>query len=69
MQFVFIQKRYLHETLFNTLHLYALEVIQMLQSFISNLEGFCASMNPRFEGGILDFMDGIPDFMKNFNTS
>ena len=21
-------------------------------------------MNPRFDGGILDFMDGIPDFIK-----
>ena len=34
----------------------------------ANLGGFRASMNPRFEGGILDFMDGIPDFIKNFNT-
>ena len=41
----------------------------------TNLRGFCASMNPKFEGGIPDFMDGIsnftdgtPDFMENFNT-
>ena len=32
----------------------------------ANLRGFRASMNPRFEVGILDFMDGIPDFKKNF---
>ena len=32
-----------------------------------NLRGFCALVNPTFEGGILDFMDGIPDFMENFN--
>ena len=30
-----------------------------------NLRGFHASVNPRFEGGILDFMDGISDFMEN----
>ena len=28
-----------------------------------NVRGFHASMNPRFEGGILHFMDGIPDFI------
>ena len=33
-----------------------------------NLRGFRASVNPRFEGGIVDFMDGIPDFMDTFNT-
>ena len=25
-------------------------------------------MNPRFEGGITDFMDGFPDFMDDFNV-
>ena len=33
-----------------------------------NLRVFCVPMKPRFEGGILDFMDGIPDFMENFST-
>ena len=33
-----------------------------------NLRGFRASMNPRFDGEILEFMDGIPNFMENFNT-
>ena len=33
-----------------------------------NLREFCASVNPRFEAGIPDFMDGILDFMENFNT-
>ena len=32
----------------------------------ANLRGFSASMNHRFEVGILDFMDGIPDFMGKF---
>ena len=32
----------------------------------ANLWRFRASMNSRCEGGILDFMDGIPDFMDNF---
>ena len=37
----------------------------------ANLRGFHASVNPRFKGGILDFMAGIPDFMEfsiNFNV-
>ena len=34
----------------------------------ANLRGFRASMNPRFEGRISDFMNGIPDFMDNFNA-
>ena len=34
----------------------------------ANLREFHSSVNPRFEAGILDFMDGIPDFMENFNT-
>ena len=29
------------------------------------LKGFRASMNPRFEGGILAFLDRIPDFVWN----
>ena len=33
-----------------------------------NLSGFRASMNPKFDGGILDFMDGIPNFMGDINT-
>ena len=33
-----------------------------------NLRGFHTSVNPRFEGVIPDFMDGITDFMGNFNT-
>ena len=33
----------------------------------ANLRGFRASMNPRFEVGILDFMERIPDYMENFN--
>ena len=36
-----------------------------------NLRGFHASMklmNPKFEGGIPDFMDGILDFQDNSNT-
>ena len=33
-----------------------------------NLKGFCASVNPRFEGRIPEFTDEIPDFMENFNT-
>ena len=32
----------------------------------ANLKGFRASVNPRFEAGILEFMDGIPDFMEKF---
>ena len=32
-----------------------------------NLRGFRVSMNPSFEGRILDFMDEIQDFMENFN--
>ena len=32
------------------------------------LRGFRASVNHTFEGRILDFIDGIPDFMDNFNT-
>ena len=31
----------------------------------ANLKGFRASMNPTFEDGILDFMDGIPNSMEN----
>ena len=38
------------------------EEIKMDQA--ANLKGFCASMNPRFEGGILDFIHGIPDLME-----
>ena len=30
----------------------------------ANLRGFRASVNPRFEVGIPDFMNGILDFMK-----
>ena len=33
----------------------------------ANLRGFCASVNPRLEGGLPNFMDGIPDFMKKLN--
>ena len=33
---------------------------------VANLRGFRDSMNPRFEGGILDFTDRIADFMDNF---
>ena len=28
----------------------------------ANLRGFCASVNPRFEGGILDFMENLNKF-------
>ena len=38
------------------------------QQQAANLRGFRTSMNPRFEVGILDFMDGIPDFIEKFNT-
>ena len=31
----------------------------------ANLKGFRASMNPRFEGGVPDCMDGIPDILEN----
>ena len=31
----------------------------------ANLKGFLASMNPRFHGGIPDFMDGILDLWTN----
>ena len=34
----------------------------------ANLKGFRASMNPRFEGGIPNFMDRIPAFIDNFMT-
>ena len=34
----------------------------------ANLRGFRASVNPRFEAGIPDFMDGISEFMEKFNT-
>ena len=34
----------------------------------ANLGEFCASMNPRFEREILDFMEGIPDFIKKKNV-
>ena len=33
-----------------------------------NLKGFHASMNHRFEDRLPDFMDGITDFMEQFNT-
>ena len=32
------------------------------------LRPFQAFMNSKFDGGIPDFMDGISDFMHNFNT-
>ena len=32
-----------------------------------NLRGFRASMNPRFDGGIPDLMDKIPESSDNFN--
>ena len=34
----------------------------------ADVKGSCASMNLRFEGGILDFINGIPDIMETFNT-
>ena len=34
-----------------------------LQSQAANLKGFHASVNPRLEEGITDFMDIIPDFI------
>ena len=34
-----------------------------------NLRGFRASVNPTFEGGILDFIGRIPDVMDNFNMA
>ena len=35
----------------------------------ANLGEFCASMNPRFEGAIPDFINGIPVFMElQYNT-
>ena len=40
-------------------------IIEAIQA--ANLREFCAFVNPRFEGGIPDFMDGILDFMENFN--
>ena len=33
-----------------------------------NLRGFRASVNPKFEGRIPDFMDGITHFMESFDT-
>ena len=33
-----------------------------------NIKGFCASVKPKFEVWIPNFMDGIPDFMEKFNT-
>ena len=32
------------------------------------VKGIRAPKNPSFEGGILNFMDGIPNFMGNFNA-
>ena len=34
----------------------------------ANLKRFSDPLNPRFEGGIPDFMDGIPGFMEKFKT-
>ena len=34
----------------------------------ANLRGFRASVNPRFEAGIPDFMNGILDFSIHFNV-
>ena len=34
----------------------------------ANLRGFRASVNPRFEAGISDFMNGILDFSIHFNV-
>ena len=34
----------------------------------ANLRGFLTSRNLRFEGGILDFRDRIPDFIENFTS-
>ena len=42
-------------------------IIEAIQA--ANLREFCAFVNPRFEGGIPDFMDGILDFMENFNNN
>ena len=35
----------------------------------ANLKRFFASVNPRSEGGILDFIDRIPYFMKDFSSA
>ena len=38
------------------------------QSQAVNLRGVCASINPRFEAGIPDFMNGIINFLIHFNV-
>ena len=43
-----------------------LAVLNKLYSL--NQPGFHASMNLRFEGEIIDSIDGSPDFMENFKT-
>ena len=43
-------------------------VISYVGEQAMDLRGFRASVNPRFQGGIPDFMDGIQGFMDNFNT-
>ena len=35
---------------------------------VANLRGFRASVNPRFEAGIPDFMNGILNFSIHFNV-
>ena len=40
-----------------------LDVFKMFTLQAANIRGFRASMKPRFEGGIPDFIDGIPNFM------
>ena len=37
-------------------------------NWAAKLRRFRASVNPRYKGGIIDIMDGIPDFIDNFNT-
>ena len=50
--------------LMKTLHL----MVRQLHNHAANLRGFRASVNPRFGGGIPDFIDGIPDLWKTYIT-
>ena len=43
--------------------------ILLMHTQAANLRGFRASVNPRFEAGIPDFMNGILNFSIHFNVA